>query len=101
MAIIGEKSSPPIGGIIDLKGDKIGSTTFCINVKGCFLQSIEGIQVKNILTIISHHNTLNKKSTIFDTDINLFLLSFILRCRSCIHTVANISSFRDRFNHAV
>lgn len=50
-ARIGDKSSPPIGGRIFLKGAKIGSEKSCKNLKGCLYQSMLGNQVSKILRI--------------------------------------------------
>lgn len=52
IATIGEISSIPIGGIIPLKIPKKGSTTPRIPANGWLSQSIDGIQLKNILKII-------------------------------------------------
>ena len=46
-----EIGTPPIGGIIPLNIFKNGSVTERIQLKGCCCQSIDGIQVKNILRI--------------------------------------------------
>ena len=51
--MIGEKSNPPIGGIIFLKGPKKASDTIANALKKGTDQSIDGIQVKNILRIIT------------------------------------------------
>lgn len=52
IATIGEISSIPIGGIIPLNIPKNGSTTARIPANGWLSQSIDGIQLKNILKII-------------------------------------------------
>ena len=52
IATMGEISSIPIGGIIPLKIPKNGSTTARIPANGWLSQSIDGIQLKNILKII-------------------------------------------------
>ena len=53
IAIIGEMSSmPPIGGIIPLNILRNGSVIELNHLYGCCCQSIDGIQVKNILKII-------------------------------------------------
>ena len=50
-AIIGEKSRPPIGGIIFLNGVKNMSHTFAKKLKNGLFQSMDGIQVRKILTM--------------------------------------------------
>ena len=52
IATIGEISSIPIGGIIPLNIPKNGSTAERIPANGWLSQSIDGIQLKNILKII-------------------------------------------------
>ena len=47
---MGEKSSPPIGGMIFLNGFKTTSATIATVLNGWLYQFIEGIHVKNILT---------------------------------------------------
>ena len=52
IATMGEISSIPIGGIIPLKIPKKGSTSERMPANGWLSQSIDGIQLKNILKII-------------------------------------------------
>lgn len=93
-ATIGEKSNPPTGGIIRLKGFRKISAAAAIVLHGFLYQLIDGIHVRKILTIKNHPYISNNRFIILAISNFYFLL--INFCQALEPFIVNAQSHSFR-----